>query len=172
MNRSGRWYIGLCSLRSETKFSRQITSKNHDISAIQTLYSFLWLIRHTFSNRSVGSSLVVLVVLSVTQKCYTDKMTTMLITALLTVTVFVSSSYCRVYPCCLVPTEPVDQLDAAQLLRITSEISVIQEIERDPQLLYNASYQRSFVTLTTQQNRQHMQWCPPDSIAYAMMSSG
>ena len=97
---------------------------------------------------------MVLVVLSVTQKCYTDKMTTMLITALLTVTVFVSSSYCRAYPCCLVPTEPVDQLDAAQLLRITSERSDIQEIERNPQLLYDANYQRSFVTLTTQQNLQ------------------
>ncbi|XP_071803709.1 uncharacterized protein [Asterias amurensis] len=81
-------------------------------------------------------------------------MTTMLITALLTVTVFVSSSYCRAYSYGLVQTEPIDQLDAPQLLRIASERSDIEAIEQDPQLLYNARYQRSFVTLTKQQNQQ------------------
>ncbi|XP_033639216.1 uncharacterized protein LOC117299802 [Asterias rubens] len=82
-------------------------------------------------------------------------MTTMLITALLMVTVFVSSSYCEAYSCCpKCSTESINQFNYLQLQQIVSQRSVIEEIEQDPQLLYNATYQRSFVTLTKQQNQE------------------
>ena len=79
----------------------------------------------------------------------------MLITALLMVTVFVSSSYCEAYSCCpKCSTESIDQFNYLQLQQIVSQRSVIEEIEQDPQLLYNATYQRSLVNLTKQQNQE------------------
>ncbi|XP_071803026.1 uncharacterized protein [Asterias amurensis] len=82
-------------------------------------------------------------------------MATMLITALLMATVFVSSSYCRAYSCCpKCSTESIAHFNYLQLQQIVSQRSVVEEIEQDPQLLYNATYQRSFVTLTNQQNQQ------------------
>ena len=69
--------------------------------------------------------------------------------------VFVSSSYCNDYMCCRkCSMESIDQLAAPNYyILFKSARPVIKEIEKDPQLLYNATYKRSLVTLTKLSSR-------------------
>ncbi|XP_071807765.1 uncharacterized protein [Asterias amurensis] len=81
-------------------------------------------------------------------------------TALLIVTILVNtvpSSYC-VYSGC--STESIDNIDDLQIQQIMSQRSVIEEIERNPQLLSNATHHKSFVTLTPRQNQQILRKYP------------
>ena len=84
-------------------------------------------------------------------------------TALIIVTIFVNtvpSSYCVYSGCSHCLTEPIDKLNDLQIQQIVSQRSVIEEIEQNPQLLSNATYQRSFVTLTPRQNQQILRKYP------------
>ncbi|XP_071807212.1 uncharacterized protein [Asterias amurensis] len=80
-----------------------------------------------------------------------------MLTALMIVTILVStvpSSYCVYSGCSNCPAEPIDKMNDHQIQQILSQRSVFEEIEQNPQLLHNATYQRSFVTLTLRQNQQ------------------
>ncbi|XP_071807143.1 uncharacterized protein [Asterias amurensis] len=84
-------------------------------------------------------------------------------TALIIVTIFVNtvpSSYCVYSSCSNCPTEPIDKLNDLQIQQIVSQRSVIKEIEQNPQLLSNATYHRSFVTLAPRQNQQILRKYP------------
>ena len=151
MVRSGRWFFFMqwCLTppkRHNKAFLRQITSKkkHHIIFAIQTLYSFVE--SHSIFESFRWPFLV---------HCWPSLSEVHPQNDKNVHCVFVSSSYCNDYMCCRkCSMESIDQLAAPNYyILFKSARPVIKEIEKDPQLLYNATYKRSLVTLTKLSSR-------------------